>query len=621
MSKKKGGVNTMTLKDFHGGSIPSDLALPSAPGVTVRSSDRTVYDRPSSRGNPISRSDHRSWPHNSSVTKNYDDKTPFLTHTAPIGRNFDEDERKPLDGISVARRTISGESVRAPPSRVELKPEYGLGGSSLSQKVTAVSQTQVGTVNSYSSRLTEAIHVGVNSQNLRDSREQGTSGVSPNVWATRKNVENTVEPDQYAWSGPNAFSKLAHASAVDKVSSGRWQSKTSHGQTDVESGRSSEVESRSHFNVSGNNTYNRRDTAGEKEYSDVMLARHAERSLTIDDQRHRGRNELLEYERFAVSKYSDVQSRLDHTDGVQLALNDGKVGGPGLHRSVASEPIERPKLKLLPRTKPVENSESSVSDFVQGYRGGSDSSHVESVNEANVHANFVKSDSAGTESSKEVGQRPKLNLKPRSQAIEQLEGNTKKDRNALFGGARPRELVLKERGVDDVAINSYDVVEHTNRVEYNTGRAEKLPDRSIQTHYGQKSEDALSNPRTGKKPERRDQWADAERVHAQRRNWRGDDRRNTRLTDRQQVSERQPSPEMWRKPVEEPKSSDDTTGMRHGKAASAVELAQTFSRSVSDPKMNDRFVSQRGLNTGQAQQQQPFSRLVGSSPRPQINGY
>jgi len=32
MSKKK-AVTTMTLKDFHGGSIPSELPLPSAPGV------------------------------------------------------------------------------------------------------------------------------------------------------------------------------------------------------------------------------------------------------------------------------------------------------------------------------------------------------------------------------------------------------------------------------------------------------------------------------------------------------------------------------------------------------------------------------------------------------------
>ena len=36
MSKKKAfSGSTMTLKDFHGGSIPSDLPLPSAPGAYV----------------------------------------------------------------------------------------------------------------------------------------------------------------------------------------------------------------------------------------------------------------------------------------------------------------------------------------------------------------------------------------------------------------------------------------------------------------------------------------------------------------------------------------------------------------------------------------------------------
>lgn len=33
MSKKKTSRAVMTLKDFHGGSIPSDLPLPSAPGM------------------------------------------------------------------------------------------------------------------------------------------------------------------------------------------------------------------------------------------------------------------------------------------------------------------------------------------------------------------------------------------------------------------------------------------------------------------------------------------------------------------------------------------------------------------------------------------------------------
>lgn len=58
----------------------------------------------------------------------------------------------------------------------------------------------------------------------------------------------------------------------------------------------------------------------------------------------------------------------------------------------------------------------------------SDSGHVETVHEVHGHANFVKPVSAGTECGKEVGQRPKLNLKPRSQPIEQLEGNTERER-------------------------------------------------------------------------------------------------------------------------------------------------------------------------------------------------
>jgi len=72
---------------------------------------------------------------------------------------------------------------------------------------------------------------------------------------------------------------------------------------------------------------------------------------------------------------------------------------------------------------------------------------------------------------------------------------------------------------------------------------------------------------------------------------------------------------------QQPKTSPGATGIRYGRAASAVELAQAFSRSVSDPKVNDRFSGQRGLNTGTSRTQVPFSRLVGPTSRPQINGY
>ncbi|RDX81947.1 hypothetical protein CR513_37318, partial [Mucuna pruriens] len=665
MSKKKVSGNTMTLKDFHGGSIPSDLPLPSAPGVTVRTSDRSGYDRPPAWGTPMGRSDHWSRPHTSPATRHYDDKTPFLSHTAPIGRNFDEDERKPLDGVSVPRRTISDESIRGLPSRVEARPEYGLGGSSLGRQVPPVSQSPVGTGNSYSARLTEAVHVGMSPQSLGGGKEQGTSGGSggsgyPNVWSMRKEVASAVEPDQQAWSSASAASKLAHASALEKVSSGRWQSKAVHYQTDAEVVRSPEVENRSRANVNGVGAYNRVDAAGEREYYDAMLARHAERGLGIDNQMQGGKNELLNYERSGVSRYSEVRptSVAYNSDGVQLARNDSKIVGSDLQHPMPSEPTERPKLKLLPRAKPLESSEPAVMEYAQGNRQVNDSGHVETVYQAHGHANYLKPVSAGIDGGKEVGQRPKLNLKPRSQPLEQLDGNSERDRNALFGGARPRELVLKERGIDDIAINNYDVVEHSNRVENNilkaekhpehsiqiprvekhpdhpihtpraekhpdhsihTPRAEKHPDHSIQTRYGEKPEDAHVDQRAGRKAERKEQRADGERVHVQRRNWRGDTRRNGRETDRQQVSERQPSPETWRKPVEQqPKSSPGAGGIRHGRAASAVELAQAFSRSVSDPKVNDRFSGQRGLNTGN-RTQVPFSRLVGPTPRPQIN--
>lgn len=150
------------------------------------------------------------------------------------------------------------------------------------------------------------------------------------------------------------------------------------------------------------------------------------------------------------------------------------------------------------------------------------------------------------------------------------------------------------------------------RVEQNISRPEKLHhDYPIHTRYGEKTEDAVDQ-RAGRKPERKEQRVDGERVNGQRRNWRagtgaGDNRRNPRETDRQQVSERQPSPETWRKPAERVNSSQGV-GSRNGRAASAVELAQAFSKPVSDSKVNDRFPAQRGLNTGRTQM--PFSRLV-----------
>lgn len=107
----------------------------------------------------------------------------------------------------------------------------------------------------------------------------------------------------------------------------------------------------------------------------------------------------------------------------------------------------------------------------------------------------------------------------------------------------------------------------------------------------------------------------------QRRNWRHENWKNSRENERQpqqqqQQQERHPSPETWRKPVEQPNPSSPD-GLRYGKAASAVELAQAFSRSLSHPKADDRHPMQRSV-TGR--NQMPFSRLMNPTPR-QINGY
>lgn len=338
----------------------------------VRPSDRPGYDRPNPWGNPMGRPDHRSRPHSSPATRHFDDKTPFLAHAAHIGRNFDEDERKPLDGVSAPRRTISDDNIRVPSARVELKPEYGPSGSFSSRQGLGGggSGSGSGNVNSFAGKVNEAGSVvGVSSQNLG-----GNSGGYTNVWAARKEALGVNEPVQQApLSGQNAVSKFAHASALDKVSSGRWQSKQPPPyQGDVEAARSPERESgfqSKNFGGSGGagggGGYDSVDVASGREYHDATLARQAERGLNVEDGVRVGRKEFPDYERAGAPVapvYSELKERnsVIHVDRTHLARNDGKLGGSELQSPVPLEPSERPKLKLLPRTKPLESSEQPV---------------------------------------------------------------------------------------------------------------------------------------------------------------------------------------------------------------------------------------------------------------------
>ncbi|KAA8519942.1 hypothetical protein F0562_014148 [Nyssa sinensis] len=494
MSKKKaaGGSTTMTLKDFHGGSIPSDLPLPSAPGVIARPSDRAGFDRLSSWGNPMGRADHRLRPGSAGSARNFDDKTPFLSHTAHIGRNFDEDERKPLDGVSAPRRTVSDESIRAQPVRTELKPDYSSSGRLSSRQVsTPMPQLSVGNASSYAARFTEATHVGLNSQsfggnssysarfgegsyvglnsqNIGGNSGQAVAGTHPNAWAVRKEAVVVADPVPAAGSGPNAALKLANASALEKVSSGRWQSKQPiHHPTDIEVIRHAETESEFHTNgndIFTKNMYNVMDVAGGMEYHDAALARHAEKSLAVDDGVRGGGRELLIHERARSHFYPETKERKPpiYADEAQMDLNDRKVGGLKFQSPVPPEPSERPKLKLHPKSKLLESMEPP-SDYNQGYQQPGDSGYVENASESHGNANPTIPVLAGSESGNQAVERPKLNLKPRSQPLERLEGNIERERKMLFGGARPRELVLKERGIDDVAVNNHDLGQPPNR--------------------------------------------------------------------------------------------------------------------------------------------------------------
>ncbi|KMS96557.1 hypothetical protein BVRB_8g201920 [Beta vulgaris subsp. vulgaris] len=627
MSKKKTfSGSTMTLKDFHGGSIPADISLPSAPGVIVRPTDRPVYDRPSTWGNSMGgRSEHRLRPSSSGSMRSLDEnKTPFLTSTVNIGRNFDEDERKPLDGgASAPRRTVNDDSIGASVVRSEPRVVRVDSGKLSGQPSLGPVAPQMGGVSgsSYSARVVEGGHssVGVSSR--------------PNAWGARKEPRGVGEPDASPWSGQSTVSKFAQASALDQISSGRWQTKPLQQQVDIEVIKP--LDSRNSLYGRENDPYvGGVNFMSEREYYETTLVGHVERGLAIEEAGRGGFKEMPGVERV----HSPVQSSVLFTNEGQPAYPDGKSGGPELQHP--PEVGERPKLKLLPRSKPLDAQELSGIDYRQGCQLPNDTNHSEVVsilgNGSHVKPIPTSSEArhgnpgvSGSESGHRVVERPKLNLKPRSQPVDHSDGGIKKERKSLFGGARPREMVLKARGVDDV-ITSHDQVLSPSRMKNDSPRSELAPAPANTSRQGEKVDNLSIDQRTGRGHEKRDQRADTQKADTQRKNWRNENWRSGRDTEKHQ-QERQPSPETWRKPVEHPNASNgENSGLRFGKAVSAVDLAQAFSRSVSDPKPVDQLSGQRGLPSQKSlpgqkglpvRSQMPFSRLMGPTTRPQINGY
>ncbi|KAG8385683.1 hypothetical protein BUALT_Bualt03G0070600 [Buddleja alternifolia] len=627
MSKKKA---TMTLKDFHGGSIPSDLPLPSAPGVTASPADRGSFDRQMSWGSSMGRSEPRLRPASAGSARTLDDKAPFLSQSPYIGRNFDEDERKPLDGVSGPRRTVCDDTFRAQSPRIVEPKIDNLSGSRVGSRGVSVSVSQISSGpsgSSYAGRLSEAPNAGLNNQSFSGTRTYGSNypntggnagqavvGSYANAWGIRKDNASMKEPVSAAWSAPDAETKLAHASALEKVSSGRWNSKHVHPQKDTEVFGLVETEGELQHksnNIGNKNNYNRLDVVGDTEYHDVSLMMHAKRSLTVDDGIRGDRKELPTYERVKPTHPIESYLRKSSVPANGFQLVRPKSGGPEFQTTLPSESSERPKLKLLPRSKPLESSEMSLVDYNLGYQQTTDILHVED--------SFVQSGFAGSVVGDQAPERPKLNLKPRSQPLEQLERKGEVRRGIVFGGARPREkMVLKGRGVE------YDVSTYESQpsLRVKDDAPKVVSPMHVTLRYIEKAENIAGEQKIAKFTHRRDHQVDVDRTDPQRRSKRNEIWRNNREVEKhhnqhpQQPQDRPPSPETWRKPVEYAKpATPDGQPVRYGKAASAVELAQAFSKSVSDPTI---VSGPRGLpGRGQI----PFSRLTSPTPRPQINGY
>jgi len=131
-------------------------------------------------------------------------------------------------------------------------------------------------------------------------------------------------------------------------------------------------------------------------------------------------------------------------------------------------------------------------------------------------------------------------------------------------------------------------------------------------------------PRNG---DRKDYRRDSDKTDAYRPSRREDNRKVARDVEKP-LEQPRPEPETWRKPVEPPKS--EVTTPRFGKAATALELAQAFSTSMSDTVPQSRLTSvpsPRVPPSPGARDQSGFSRLTdnralhsGPSQR-KINGY
>ncbi|OWM80106.1 hypothetical protein CDL15_Pgr010084 [Punica granatum] len=179
---------------------------------------------------------------------------------------------------------INDDSFRAFAGGLELKPQQFLAGKPLGQQ-----------------RPT---------QNVYANSGPRVTGSITNPWATRKEPTGVVELVQPVWSTSSATSKLIHASALEKVSSSRWQSKQSipH-EADVEVIKHAEEPGLTSKGYDDAKYISRVDAVGVRGYVDGAMPRQMKRNLPIGEGVRGAGIEISDVEMREEPFYSDEKER------------------------------------------------------------------------------------------------------------------------------------------------------------------------------------------------------------------------------------------------------------------------------------------------------------------------
>lgn len=186
--------------------------------------------------------------------------------------------------------------------------------------------------------------------------EGSVSGTHPNVWTGRKEVSvANNEPGQSPWTTQSAVSNLVNTSALEQVSSGRWQSKLLvPSQMGYDVVKHSEQEGRGY-----------KITSPVLKQGDEPHETHLERGLVTEDVIQGGKKFSREYEKIPSPTYLDVKEAkivANSSNKPHPNYSEVRPAGHLVQPTAPSEVVERPKLNLLPRTKPIESVEKPVND-------------------------------------------------------------------------------------------------------------------------------------------------------------------------------------------------------------------------------------------------------------------